>query len=348
MTRGRVLADPGAPLSAVRDLARGGRLADTAATASTQVQTELRRQVFEMAWPLVFQNHTRPLERRRGHCPCIRSVRDLAPVCHDGFLDDVFAVVDYVLAYAKSPIDNLEGWVCTRIAAAVVDGHRRRRGRLGAQQRPRVPTWLATGLDGDPWLVELARRILEWVGVSADAGTQTWPIESWAEARSAVTGEWQRTGERRAVVDDVERVCATMRRLRPAWYERYVEHPLQTKQDLTLRLCSDTQLVSVATPPDDDRRLIELAAAALDLIARRTDAGADVADVIPAALQQIFLNWDLLADDHLLDASDNDVVIATALDDLTISARITETVVDILSLPGATIASGCIARRRVA
>src|SRR6185369_13070063 len=95
---------------------------------------------------------------------------------------------------ARHPIKNLEGWVASRIRPATVDGHRRRRGLRGAQQRPRVPAWLAAELGGEPWLTTLATRILEWVGVTTTAGTELWPLDAWAELRTTVTDDPVRSG----------------------------------------------------------------------------------------------------------------------------------------------------------
>ena len=335
MTQSHASHHPGPILPVLRELAAGGRLA-AAAASSAQQRADLRREAFPVVWPLVFQHHTRPLERRRGHSGCLRSIRDLGPACHDRFLDDVLAVVDHLLAYARTPISNLEGWISTRIAPAVVDGHRRRRGLRGAQQRPRVPKWLAAGLGDDPWLVDLARRILEWAGVGAECGGERWPTEMWAEARAAVTGEWHRAADTRAVARDVESVCTTMRRLRPAWYLRYVEQPLDAAQDLVLHLGPELR-TAWDEPAEDDRRLVELADVTLELIDRRATAGADLAKAVPATLRQVFLDRYEGAADRPRpiggtgDTTGTDEIVAAVLDDPGRTAVVVEIVRAILT-----------------
>ena len=315
--------------SSIRRLATNGDLATIAADASPEIRSALYREALGVAWPLVFQHHTTPLERRRGHPRCARTVADLEPGCHDRFLDDLLAVVDYVLAYAKSPILNLEGWITTRIAAAVVDGHRRRRGSLGAQQRPRVPTWLVGALEGDAWLVELARMILEWVGVSAVAGAEAWPLGAWAEARAVFTGEWCGSGSERVVRAEVDAVCATMRGARPVWYQRYVERPLVAKERAMPYLCADViELSPVDTTTDSDQELIERAGLALDIMASGTAAGADPAQVVSRALRRVFPS-----------GCDGDTTIAAALDDPCRASRITTAVLEILSAETVAVAS---------
>lgn len=305
---------------AIRRLAADGRLAATVADASNERRLELSRAAFEIVWPLVFHRHTSPLERRRRHHWCARSVRDLEPGCHDLFLDDVYSVVAYLLAFAKAPIINLEGWISSRIAAAVVDGHRRRRGLLGAQQRPRVPEWLAAALQNDRWLIELARRILEWVGVPTLAGAETWPLGSWSEMRAEVTGEWARSFDGRTLTVEIELVCATMRRVRPAWFERYVEGPLGVKQRAVLWLCSDGDLTAVADQRDVDGELLERAGLVLDYVADQTATGTDPDYAVRVALLRMFP-----VDNH------GAGVVAAVLDDPARASRLTATVRDILT-----------------
>ena len=218
----------------VRTLARNGVLATTVAGAAEAQRVRLTSGTYDIAWPVVFSGLTQGLERRRGHSTCATSVRHLADDCLDRFEDDVEAVVHDVMRFAHKPINNLEAWIGSRLNAATVDGHRRRRGEIGALQRPRPPKWLVEALGGDRWLVHLATQVLIWVGNSATAGADLWPTESWTALRCKITGDWTSTG-RPDIRHDIEKVLAAMRR-RPAWYESYVERPLGRKQAPVLRI----------------------------------------------------------------------------------------------------------------
>ena len=165
----------------LRTLAAGGELPVRAGGLG---EAALRAEAFEVALPLVWERHTRPLEARKGHRTCLTGIPHLRPECADGFTDDLEAVVQALLSYRR-PIGNLEGWITARMANAIKDGHRVRRGRdMGAQQRVRVPRRLASRL-GDPWLVALASRVLQWAGVRHTAGDSLWPLTRWAQDRAA-------------------------------------------------------------------------------------------------------------------------------------------------------------------
>jgi hypothetical protein len=245
----------------LRALAARGELATLAATAGADVAAALRADAFAFAYPLVYDRHTRALERHRRHPRCAASLEYLEADCHDGFTDDVVACVDYLLRYAKQPIRNLDGWLVSRIPTATVDGHRRRRGELGALQRPRVPKWLAARLGHDPWLVELAARILDWVGVPTTAGLETWPLVAWAELRGRRTGRWADSTDA-AVRRDVARVLEAMRAGDPEWYRARVETPLGAKRPPVV----DAELVAGSVPAAD------LAGQALAAADERADA----------------------------------------------------------------------------
>jgi hypothetical protein len=194
----------------VRNLARRGMLAETVAKATVPERLRLTGGTYDIAWPVVFSRLTQGLERRRGHASCATSVRHLADDCLDRFEDDVEAVVHDVIRFARRPIENLEAWIASRIKTATVDGYRRRRGEIGALQRPRPPAWLMQALDGDAWLVDLATQILGWVGNPATAGAELWPTESWAVRRCQHTGDWS-TNDPAAVRRAKERVHAPKR-----------------------------------------------------------------------------------------------------------------------------------------
>jgi hypothetical protein len=265
----------------VRDLAAQGRLAERFAAAAPADEVILNAGGYEIAWPVVFQRVTRPIERRRGHHRCAASVRNLEAECLDRF-DDLFR-------HAKTPIHNLEGWIVRRLTAATVDGHRRRRGERGAPQRPRLPRWLIGALDHDPWLIALALEVLTWVGVPMSAGTGVWPLASWTEYRSALTGDY-RAGEA-DVARDLETVLAAMRRCR-TWYEKFVERPLGRKQAPLLSTgdLGPEQPHLALTPRHEaeDARLTELAALAVEAIAQRVNAGEDPRVVVETVLGIVF------------------------------------------------------------
>ena len=278
----------------VRDLARRGRLAAVAATVDGTDARRLTGAVYEVTWPVVYSHLTRRLEAQRGHHGCATSVHRLADECLDRFHDDVEAVVGDVLRRASAPLENLEAWIASRINAATVDAHRRRRGRTGALQRPRLPGWLAEALGRDPWLCTLAVEILVWVGVPATAGTSTWPLESWATRRAEETGDW-RGSDPAAAARDVETVLATMRR-RAEWYRSYVDVPLGHKQAPVLPgpradpdRTTEPAALSLVGPDDaDDRRLRELAALAVDAIGDRLARGVPARGAVTDVLAVVF------------------------------------------------------------
>jgi hypothetical protein len=213
----------------VRALARQGTLAATVAGASEADRLRLTGATYHIAWPVVFSGLTQGLERRRGHPTCATSIAHLKDDCLDRFEDDVEAVVHDIVRYAHKPIVNLEAWIASRLNAATIDGHRRRRGEVGALQRPRPPVWLVGALGGDRWLVHLAMQVLIWVGNPATAGVDLWPTESWSLQRGLMTPD-----ARTSIEADIETVLAAMRG-RPAWYASYVERPLGRKHAPVLR-----------------------------------------------------------------------------------------------------------------
>ncbi|TDB99200.1 hypothetical protein E1091_07135 [Micromonospora fluostatini] len=321
----------------VRELARQGRLAQHFPAASLAERRRLRAAAFEIAWPLVFHRITRPVERKRGHRVCAVGMQRLAPDCLDHFHNDVDAVLDDLFAHADLPIDNLEGWLTMRMRRATVDGHRRRRGRRGAPQRPRVPNWLAEALGRDAWLIELATSILDWVGTEATAGTSLWPLTAWTERRALASRDY--TAGESVVATEIEVVLATMRR-RPTWYDKNVEQPLGRKQ-APVHLPSPSSSGGYAEPQPlalverhekDDALLLELATQAIALIERRTDTGEDVHAVVADVLGVVF---GALPASHDLDrcpggdpAGPDQVV--TLIGDPDRLSRITATVVELL------------------
>jgi len=323
----------GVPQPRLRELAGCGKLVSTVRQAAPDVAAALRADAFGLAYPLVYEQHTRRLEVTKHHSACARSIDQLSPACYDGFEDDVHAVVDYLLRYAKQPIGNLEGWIVSRLRTATVDGYRRRRGEIGALQRPRVPRWLARRLGEDPWLVELAGCVLEWVGVRATAGLATWPSAAWSDLRAARTGQWDPAESR--VLDDVETVLRAMREGRPDWYRRHVEVPLGHKQAPVLGAEAFGDVVG-AVDERDDAVLAELADAALDRIAERVAAGEDAADVVPDVVRRLFVDGDgpAVADLVALGSTWEPAQVADALSDAAAAARIVSTVLAILAERG--------------
>ena len=281
--------------SVLRDLAASGELRRTASVPGEGAR--LRTAAFELAMPLVWERHTRPLENRKGHRRCASGLVRLAPECHDGFTDDLESVVTALLSYQR-PIGNLEGWISARMANAIKDGHRTRRAReMGAQQRVRVPARLVARLDGDPWLVALAERVLQWVGVRQPAGLGLWPVRAWAEDKIAAVGP--APDPYAAVEEDLAVVLAAMRAVDALWFERYVERPLGRKwvpvaadwpetDGLAERENRCLQLV-----PDHERadmRLVDAAAGSLMMISGALAAGAEAERAVVSALAANFMS----------------------------------------------------------
>lgn len=208
------------------DLAGHTPLSEIFAAADEHQLRMLRSELLDLLFDLVYTCHTRRLEGDRGHGRCAAGMLLLAPDCHDRYVDDVLSVEQYVIAFCNQPVGNLLGWIASRITKATVDGYRRRRGEVGALQRPRIPAWLAVALDDDPWLKLLALHILEWVGIPTTAGYEVWPLEAWSCERELHPHGRLRTCD---IGMDVQQVITVMRQERPRWYAAYVERPLERK-----------------------------------------------------------------------------------------------------------------------
>lgn len=333
MNRQQPLAGAPRAMSAVtgdelRELARAGTLVSTYAEAGPAEAYRLRAAALDLCFRLVFDHHTRRLERERGHRMCAASPTQLEPACHDRFEDDALAVTEYALAYARSPIENLDGWIVSRIGKATVDGYRRRRGEVGALQRPRVPAWLSTALGEDPWLTTLALLIMEWVGVPATAGHRIWPLDAWSERRAAVLGPSTPT----MVESDVQSVLAVMRHKRPRWYADYIERPLGHKpfplvpaEDVDNLLDPTVVIGPGGTVHSDhpDRRLDELGSVALESILDWVALGARPETAIRSVLSDVFLTASTTA------ASSTRARIARLLQDEVATARVVTLIEDL-------------------
>lgn len=277
----------------VRELAKNGSLAAFVAAATGDDRRRLRIEAYELLHKLVFDQITRKVETRRGHLRCAVSVRLLADDCLDRFHDDMDAVLDDLFTPARTPIQNLEGWVRKRLRAATVDAYRRRRGDRGAQQRPRLPGWLAEGLGHDRGLTELAVSMLEFVGVEQAAGLEVWPVDAWTSRRAAGGdhgGDYEAT--RRAVLRDIATVLTAMR-ARPNWYADYVERPLGHKRLPLLPAPRTDSPTSEAEHRDTGEqaaqtRLVELAALAITAIDERLRRGEEPKTVLVDVLTTVF------------------------------------------------------------
>jgi hypothetical protein len=273
----------------IKKAAREGRLSEYVAQNPDAANPALYRFVAEV----VFERLTRRLERSRGHHRCAASADFLLPECHDRFQDDVEAVLIDLLKHADKQIENLGGWIASRLNAVTVDANRKRRGVRGAQQRPRLPLWLGDALGQDPWLLTLALDILTWVGVPTVAPGGLWPLGAWADRRAVVTGDPGAT--ERQVATDVEHVLAAMKQ-NPKWYDRYVERPLGHKQaPLTCARRTDgdaerePDYVCCAGPDQPaEAQLRELAARVIDEVEARMLAGDDPRTAIVDILTQVF------------------------------------------------------------
>ncbi|GAB3855658.1 hypothetical protein ACFPIJ_59510 [Dactylosporangium cerinum] len=276
----------------VRGLARLGTLATTVANADEPQRLRLTGGAYSVVYPVVYTGLTQGLERRRGHPACAVSVRHLADDCLDRFHDDVEAVVHDVVRRATAPIDNLDAWICGLINSATVNGHRRRRGEIGALQRPRAPKWLVDGLGGDRWLVHLAVQMLNWVGNPATAGSHVWPVDSWTALRCQFTGDWDPAADV-DVRHDIEAVLRVMRAKRE-WYERYVEGPLGHKHVPVPRFAPERPdtfgpaLDLVDVGERDDLYMRELAHLAMTAMRTRLLAGEDPRTVVTEVINVAF------------------------------------------------------------
>ncbi|WP_051366098.1 hypothetical protein [Hamadaea tsunoensis] len=274
----------------VRTLARRGQLARYFENAGPDQRRRLRTEAYELLVDLVFTRLTRRVEQRRGHRDCATWWTNLRPDCLDRFHTDMEAVLDDLFRSARVPIINLEGWVATRLNAVTIDAYRRRRGQRGALQRPRVPRWLADGLQHDKNLIALALDMLDWVGSDADVVRHDWPVEAWAERR--VGPDYDYPAAERSVRADIAIVLTAMRR-QPRWLAAYVERPLGRKG----------WPIAIGTEPDpdldprrqaleahiaDDARLLLLAQYALEAIQSRMQNGEDRRRAVYSVLELLF------------------------------------------------------------
>ena len=237
---------------------------------------------YELVLPLTFERHTRKLELHRGHHGCARSFTAMPADCLDRFHDDVIAVRDHLLR-TTVPVARVEGYVVRRMPYAVIEGYRARRGSVGASHKGNVPDGLARLLD-DPWLTELAHRMLIWVGIRITAGTAVWPIESWAELKALRLAGVPRNHGPSGVERDIERVVTIMQAYNPSWFARYIEGPLQHKPLPVAGEPADRS--DPSTPTDDTEELLQDAAAdAVEYVRAALTAGADPEDVVRRALK---------------------------------------------------------------
>ncbi|WP_238011784.1 hypothetical protein KZZ52_13210 [Dactylosporangium sp. AC04546] len=280
-----------AAIAEVRELSRHGRLSGTIAAHTGVQRRRLIGAVYTIAMPVVFTRVTRRMELRRGHHACATSVRHLTDDCMDRFEDDMEAVVFDVERRATLPIRDLEAWIASRVGQATVDGYRRRRGAVGALQRPRLPRWLGEELACDRWLCELALKILSWAGSPVTAGIELWPTEAWRIARAEFRDDRDGGGIR----GDLATVLAAMR-TRPAWFEAYVEGPLGYKQTPVAWQLEDDRghpaehaaFTFVDRDEQDDAQLRVLAHQAFEAIRLRIGRGEGAHAVVVDVIGTIF------------------------------------------------------------
>lgn len=252
-----------------------------------------RETLYRITAKLVFERVTRPVERNRGHDRCTASPEKMLPECHDAHQDDVVAVFEDVLDKSARTFENLEGWIATRLKPATIDAYRKRRGALGAPQRPRLTAWLETALGEDPWLRRLALNVLEWVGVTATVAGGIWPLGAWAQQRARMTGELFCTEAQ--IAADLERVLRAMR-TRPGWFEDSVERPLGRKQAPLLpqrfggpERVGEPEYVTYYTPDETAEALLtHLAWTAVRVLERRLARGDDVRETIVEVVGEVF------------------------------------------------------------
>jgi hypothetical protein len=262
---------------------------------------------------VVFHVLTKALELKRGHRACASSVQRMEQDCYDAYIDDVGVVADWVLEHATGPVDNLEAWIALRVKPVTVDAHRKWRGGRGAQQRPRVPKWLIVLLDEDAWKVDLAENMLTWVGVEATAGSEVWPIDTWAQQRAVALGET--VPSERETRRDVESVLAAMQ-TRLAWFEKYIERPLGRKEaSLYTAPRADSRAAEDPMPLElvpleqrDEAALIATAAAAVEQLLERVQRGEPAREVVAEVLRHAFIGEELTEGmDQLPGATPSDI-----------------------------------------
>jgi hypothetical protein len=274
----------------LRRLASRGELSRAVLDLPEPEIRHLRASACAIAYPLLWQRHTRPLELQKQHWLCAKSPAHLSPACADGFGQDLEAVVHALLRY-QPPIENLEGWLTRRMANAIKDGHRNRRGEIGAQKRVRVPGWLAARLAEDPWRVELARLILEWVGVTATAGAEEWPLDRWAQLRDQWHGARPGTTGSAVVHREINALLEEMQAGNARWYDTYINVPLGRKWiPLATRPphAEPTPFLLFDENERADSELRATAELALQLITTRLGAGDDPRRAVLESVTEVF------------------------------------------------------------
>lgn len=283
-----MVVQQGSAADRIRGLVAVAALSDRYGAADEQTARSIRSDLLELAFPLVFERHTRLLERDRGHRRCLISADLLTSTCYDRYVDDTLAVVDYTLRSCNQPVENIEGWIVSRMRSAVIDGYRRRRGDVGALQRPRLPQWLVTGLGEDTWLCDLALSILEWVGVPATAGEELWPVGTWSQTRAIARPDTAVGDQPAAVRRDIATVLTTMQKLRPDWYGRYVERPLGKKPVPVTSIDWAREQADVVMSNDShEDPLVDAAESSLGHIRRRHAEGAPLAVAVHSGLHAL-------------------------------------------------------------
>ncbi|MBL7261130.1 hypothetical protein [Paractinoplanes lichenicola] len=264
----------------LRELARAGDLG----RLSEAERDVLRPAAYDLACSIVFDVVYRRVARNRGHHACARGFRHLGECCLDGFHDDLEAVVERLLTTTEQ-INDLEAWIAARAPGFAIDAYRRRRGAIGAPQRPRMTKWLRAALGDDPWLCRLALRIQEWVGVPGGVGATLWPVDSWAGERGISPSEAQA---------DVEKVLVAMRE-RPKWYHDHIEVPLGHKTAPVGGSPGEGAGEPRPLPPGDpgeldDARADDLATVAVEAIRAGLGRGEDAAATVETVLRELFLH----------------------------------------------------------
>ena len=276
-------------VQALRELARSGGLGAVAGAADDALRRRLFAAAYTVAYPIVFKVVTQKVERRREHGRCMRNPQHLVGPCLDGFYDDVEATIEHLFA-ARTPIDDLEAWLAYWAPKAAVNSYRKRRGSLGALQRPRMTKALAELLGDDRWLKDLALQILTWVGISATAGAEVWPLDEWAQRRAMITGEFQASTPA-VVAVEVAHVLELLRQ-RPDWYAEHVERPLSHKP-VPIAATPGDEVANLRSPAEqheiEDRQVTALAWTALEAITEGLRSNRDPTETVIRVLTTLFL-----------------------------------------------------------
>ena len=247
---------------------------------------------------------------RKRCCRHARKLSQLRPECTDRVTRGAEALLVKFGSMTR-PILKLKPWAAKALANAEVDMYRRERGEREALQRSRVPQGLQRALHDDRRLVELARRMIDFVGVPRGVGGSGWPTGAWSsDPGFAALGGGAAVYSERACERDVAHVLRVMEAWNPTWLDQRILVPL-SNQSVPVAIQDDTHEADGPSTADDreaelrDRLLLDAAADLLDALAERLAVGDRApAEVVHEVLEE-FLK---LGGVRLTDAAIDEIV----------------------------------------